>query len=331
MLNELLVIGEIHRGKIDPTTYEILGAANQLRSKGVDQVGVFLGTGLIQPDEIQKPLQYGANYVYCLENPVFEELAFHVSAHLIRKVIDILKPTIILAAATTQGTTLMPYIAVQLHTGLTADCTGFDIDPNDNKLLQIRPAIGGNIMASIKTHTLPQMATVRPNTFHPCRCEFPDSRIIIEKDTQQYETGFLKNEIIDEAQNLDLAKAKIICSGGRGLKNARNFDLVQELAARLNGMVGGSRVAVEQGWVSFPHQVGLSGKTVAPDIYIALGISGAIQHLAGMQTSRYILAINRDSEAQIFQIADFGIVGDVLEVVPLIIKSLKERGKNEKL
>lgn len=329
MHQDLLVIGELRKGKIDPTTFEILGVAQELRSKGVDKVGVFLGTGLVFPEEIQKPLQYGANYVYCLENQIFEELAFHVSAGLIVQVINKLKPAIILAAATTQGTTLMPYIAAQLHTGLTADCTGFDIDPIDRKLLQIRPAIGGNIMATIKTQTSPQMATVRPNTFRPLRCEFPDSEVVIEKDNTSYKSGFLKNEFIDEDQNLDSAKAKIVCSGGRGFKNSNNFSLVEELSRCLNGCVGGSRVAVEQGWISFPHQIGLSGKTVSPDIYIALGISGAIQHLAGMQTSRSILAINRDSEAQIFQIADFGIVGDVLEVVPLIIQNLKKCKNNE--
>ncbi|MBP8932825.1 MAG: electron transfer flavoprotein subunit alpha/FixB family protein [Candidatus Atribacteria bacterium] len=329
MNHHLLVIGEIHRGKIDPTTYEILGATQQLRSKGIEKVGVFLGSGEIKFEEIQKPLHFGANYIYGLENPIFDELAFHVSAQLIINTIQKLKPTIIMAAATTQGTTLMPYIAAKLHTGLTADCTGFDIDPADGTLLQIRPAIGGNIMATIKTKTYPQMATVRPNTFQPVHGEYSDSMIVIEEDHVSYPSGFLYNEFIEEDHNLDIAQAKIVCSGGRGLKNSQNFSLIEELSQCLNGCVGGSRVAVEQGWISFPHQVGLSGKTISPDFYIALGISGAIQHLAGMQTSRYIIAINRDPEAQIFQLADFGIVGDVLEILPQIIKVLKQRKKNE--
>ena len=331
MNHHALIIGEFRKGKIDTTTFEILGVTHHLRNKGIKKVGVFLGSEKISPDEAHRPLQFGANYVYGLENPIFNEFAFHVSAQIIIDVIQKFKPTIILAAATTQGTTLMPYIATKLHTGLTADCTGFDIDPTDGKLLQIRPAIGGNIMATIKTQTYPQMATVRPNTFQPIHDEYPGSTVTIEKDENVYKSGYLTNEMIEYDQNLDMAKAKIICSGGRGLKNSKNFSLVAELSHCLNGCVGGSRVAVEQGWVSFPHQVGLSGKTVSPDFYIALGISGAIQHLAGMQTSRYILAINRDPDAQIFQISDFGIVGDVLEVIPQIIEIIKKRKKYESI
>lgn len=325
MNHHLLIIGEIHRGKIDPTTFEILGAAQLLRSKGVEKVGVFFGSGELNLEELQTPLQFGANYIYGIKNPIFDELAFHQSTQFIINVIQKFKPTIILAAATTQGTTFMPYLAAKLHTGLTADCTGFDIDSKDGSLLQIRPAIGGNIMATIKTRTYPQMATVRPNTFKPVQIIFPDSTLVIEEDNTTYSSGFLKNEFIEDDHNLDIAKAKILCSGGRGLKNAKNFSLLEELAQCLNGCVGGSRVAVEQGWTSFPHQVGLSGKTVSPEFYIALGISGAIQHLAGMQTSRYIIAINRDPEAQIFQLADFGIVGDVLEILPQVIQILKQR------
>ncbi|MEI6156818.1 MAG: electron transfer flavoprotein subunit alpha/FixB family protein [Atribacterota bacterium] len=325
---EVLILGEVFEGKVEQTTFQAIAVGQILHQKGIRKVGVLLGSGHLNDGELDKTIHYGADELYYLENPVFDSLAYHVTARLILQKVNFLHPSIILAAATSQGTTLMPYLAAKLHTGLTADCVSFDIDPRDGKLLQIRPAIGGNIMATIKTRTLPQMATIRPNTF--LANYFPQhlGRITLEKDPTNYQTGFLKNQLRKDENSLDLTEARVVCSGGRGLKNAHNFTLVEQLAQNLGAAVGASRAAVEQGWISYPHQVGLSGKTISPEVYICAGISGALQHLAGMQTSGSIVAINRDPEAQIFRVADLGLVGDAGEILPLIIDGLNRRKKH---
>jgi electron transfer flavoprotein alpha subunit len=327
-LTDVLVIGEINNSEIDKTTLEVLGVSNILRSKGIKRVGTLIGGNSVKDGELKKVIHYGSDYVIFIKNAVFSEFAYHVTAKIFIDYIKMINPIIILSAATVHGTTLMPYIAAKLNTGLTADCTSLDIDPIDGKLLQIRPAIGGNIMATIKTMTIPQMATVRPNTYRPTYINNRDGQIIVKQDESKYNSGFLLSEIETRKRHQNLVDANIICSGGRGLKNIKNFALVSKLAEKIGGVVGASRVAVEQGWASYPHQVGLSGKTVSPKLYLALGISGAIQHLAGIQTSQYIIAVNRDPEAQIFRVSDLGIVGDVTEVVTKIIELLEKRGQN---
>jgi electron transfer flavoprotein alpha subunit len=216
---------------------------------------------------------------------------------------------------------------VELHTGLTADCTGLEIDPDTTNLLQTRPAFGGNILATIVTpNHLPQMATVRHKVMAPL--EKDDSRegsIIKEiidfselKDDTKF-LGFVK----DESQMVNLVEADLVVTGGRGLKNKDNFVIIENLAKVLNGAIGASRASVDADWISYPHQVGQTGKTIKPKIYIAVGISGAIQHLAGMQSSDYIIAINKDPDAPIFKVADLGLVGDLFEIVPQITKKLR--------
>jgi len=326
--NGVWVFAEQRDGVIAPVVFELLGKGREL----ADELSAELSAVLLghQIESLSSELiAFGADQVIIVDDPALKHFRDEFYAKAFTELALKYKPSVTLAGATVIGRSFIPRVSINLHTGLTADCTGLSIDPDTGALLQIRPAIGGNIMATIKTKTYPQMATVRPNTFQPVHGEYSDSMIVIEEDHVSYPSGFLYNEFIEEDHNLDIAQAKIVCSGGRGLKNSQNFSLIEELSQCLNGCVGGSRVAVEQGWISFPHQVGLSGKTISPDFYIALGISGAIQHLAGMQTSRYIIAINRDPEAQIFQLADFGIVGDVLEILPQIIKVLKQRKKNE--
>jgi len=220
----------------------------------------------------------------------------------------------------------MPHVAVRVNAGLTADCTGLDIEKGTNNLLQTRPAIGGNILATIKTpNNRPQMATVRVKSTKPAPIDRSRTGKIIKIelkteliDGKVERIGFRKTE--DEAASIQ--DADIIVSGGRGLRKKENFVLIRQLAKNLGGVVGASRDAVDRGWISYPHQVGLSGKTVSPKLYIAIGISGSIQHLAGIKTSDIIIAINNDPDAQIFKISDFGIVGDLFEVVPLLNERL---------
>ena len=225
----------------------------------------------------------------------------------------------------------MPHLAVSLHAGLTADCTELDIDAGTGNLLQTRPAIGGNIMATIKTPDhRPQMATVRPKSSKPlerdaCRMGTIE-RLSLDPAFVEKRVRVLGMER-DVAGFENLEEAQVVVSGGRGLKKAENFRLVRELADALGGAVGASREAVDRGWVSYPHQVGLSGKTISPRLYICAGVSGAIQHLAGIKTAGTIVSINADPEAPIHKLADFALVGDLFEVLPRLttrIKALRE-------
>ncbi len=219
-------------------------------------------------------------------------------------------------------------MAIDLNTGLTADCTGLDIDPETGNLLQTRPAFGGNIMATIITaNHRPQMATVRHKVMNPLPRDDDRNGIVIRedynfelKDDVSRFVGFEK----EKTNLINISDANVIVAGGRGIKDARNFAMIEELAEALDGAVGASRAAVDSEWIAYSHQVGQTGKTVKPSIYIAIGISGAIQHLAGMSSADYIIAINKDPDAPIFKVADLGIVGDLFEVVPKLIKRIKE-------
>jgi electron transfer flavoprotein alpha subunit len=226
----------------------------------------------------------------------------------------------------------MPYVAVKVHAGLTADCTELRIEERSGNLLQTRPAIGGNIMATIKTPDhRPQMATVRPRSARPLE---PDAsrKGIIEQIAFETAWDDKRVEVLgirktDDAQ-ISIEEADIVVSGGRGLKKRDNFSLVQQLAKHLGAQVGATRDAVDRGWVSYPHQVGLSGKTISPRLYVAVGISGAVQHLAGIKTAQCIVAINSDESANLLDIADFAIVGDLCAIVPEIERRLEQRSRS---
>jgi electron transfer flavoprotein alpha subunit len=235
------------------------------------------------------------------------------------------KPEIMLLGATTIGRSLAPRVAARVGTGLTADCTGLAVNPETGLLEQTRPAFGGNIMATIicPRHR-PQMATVRPKVFQaapkdPAR----KGEIVNLKSPEVALRSRLLERVREQAENVNLDEADIIVAGGRGLADEKGFKLLSELAEALGGAVGASRAAVDAGWISYPHQVGQTGKTVSPKLYIACGISGAIQHLAGMQSAETIVAINKNPDAPIFQVAHYGIVGDVFEVIPALIRELK--------
>ena len=271
----------------------------------------------------------GAGRVVCVEGNGLRDFLVEPYAACMLKVIDEYKPEIIIAGATTTGRTLMPYVAIKANAGLTADCTGLDIEEGTGNLLQTRPAIGGNIMATIKTpNHRPQMATVRPrSTKMAAKVAGRTGEVVrIKADEADCGSRIVYEKFIANEEDMPLADADVVVAVGRGIKKAENLPLIYELADVLGAAVGATRDVVDRGWLSYPHQVGLSGQTVSPKLYVAVGLSGTIQHLAGMQTAENIIAVNSDPEAQIFKVADFGIVGDLFEIVPAMIERIK-RGR----
>ena len=323
-------LGEMREGEIHPVSYELLAWGKDL----ADKLGVELGSIIIGhnvKDKADELIYRGADKVYVVDNPTLENFRADPYSKILVPLIEEYKPEIFIASATTIGRTLMPICAVKLQTGLTADCTGLDVDIDERLLIQTRPAIGGNIMATIKTPTSrPQMSTVRPKSKRPLPIdELRKGEIIIKEFGGEYLASRVKrlNFLREETIGAPIQDADIIVSCGKGLKDGKNLSIINDLAELLGGSVGASRKAVDLGWISYSHQVGLSGKTVSPKLYIACGISGAVQHLAGMSSAETVIAINSDPEADIFRAADFGVVGDVFEVIPLFIQKLKERSK----
>jgi len=277
--------------------------------------------------ELQELGRRGADRVDVVDDPALASFRLDPFAKTLTWLCGRHRPEIFLAAATTTGRTVFPHLAMTLRAGLTADCTKLDIDEKTGNLHQTRPAIGGNILATIVTpKARPQMATVRPRTFPEAESQAARNAEIrrIEPSDEVFSAReqFLGAES-DDDQDAGIQEADRVVSGGRGLAKAENFRLIRQLAELLDARVGASREAIDRGWISYPHQVGLSGKTVTPELYVALGISGAVQHLAGMQTAKTIVAINRDPDAQIFNLADFGLVADIFEVLPLLIERLE--------
>lgn len=321
------ILGEQENGKVKLVSYELLKRGRSLADKrNVQLVAIILGKEICK-DDLQRLIHYGTDKVIVVENSALEHFLPEPYLQTMFKLINQYKPEILIASATTTGRTVMPAIAIKCNTGLTADCTELDIEDETGNLIQTRPAIGGNILATIKTPThRPQMATVRPHSNKPLE---PDKT---RKGEIVYETvnpallksrvNWLKFKSISE-EGGNIQDADIIVSGGKGFKKIENFQMVHELARILGGAVGASRDAVELGWANYPHQVGLSGKTVSPKLYLAVGISGSVQHLAGIKTAENIVAINSDPDAQIFQVANYGIAADLFEVIPILIKKLK--------
>lgn len=319
------VYAEQREGVIQDVAFELLAKGRDLAAaRQTELVAVLLGHNV--KDRAEELFHHGADKVILCDHPVlgpFDSDAYtEVFANLVRKH----KPEVVLAGGTSIGRTFIPRVAIRVKTGLTADCTGLEIDEKDKLLLQTRPAFGGNIMATIicPNHR-PQMATVRHKVF---KKGSPDTN---RKGTLVEELADLKSgrskivDVIHEMTNeINVAEADVIVSGGRGLGGPENFKLLFELAHELGAAVGASRGAVDAGWISSYHQVGQTGKTVCPKLYIACGISGAIQHLVGMSSSDTIVAINKDPAAPIFDVADYGIVGDLKEVIPVLTKVLKE-------
>ncbi len=276
----------------------------------------------------QELIYLGAERVYLVESPQLKQYLGDAYVEVVVELIKEHRPSIVLLGATTIGRSLGPRVAARLETGLTADCTGLEIEPETRHLLQIRPTFGGRLMAVVTCpHHRPQMATVRPKVFKSAERDVSRSGEIVSRD---YKLRRLpqKTEIVDVIkkirQTANISEADIIVSGGRGLGNSKNFRIIEELAKVLGGAVGASRAAVDAGWISYAYQVGQTGRTVAPRMYMACGIHGAVQHLVGMQSSDIIVAINKNPKAPIFGVADYCIVGDVLEVVPALTREAKK-------
>ncbi len=277
-------------------------------------------------------LAAGAHKVYLVEHPSLQDFLEEPYAAALAELARKFRPEIILAGATYAGRAFIPRVAAALHTGLTADCTAFAIDPEKRLLLQTRPAFGGNIMATIITpRTFPQMATARPGVFkprpaggHACRRGDPRGRRVFGRRPPQ---PLCQLRWPNSRSGCTCPRRRGDCRRRPRPEGGQNFGLLEELADLLGGAVGASRAAVDAGWIAYAHQIGQTGKTVGPKIYIACGISGATQHLVGMQSSDFIVAINKDPQAPIFQVADVGLVGDLFEIIPALIQEIKrDRG-----
>lgn len=340
------VFAEQREGEIQPVAFELLSEGKKLAADLKCELAAVLCGDESIDKEINKLFEYGADKVFLLHHQELKDYRSLPYTRAIAEAIQKHKPEIFLLGATTMGRDLAARLAIRVGAGLTADCTGLSIDPVKKVLQQTRPAFGGNIMATIiSPNHRPQMSTVRPKVFKKSKIQngstgspFQPSR---EKprDPKSQQGNIIKfspvinpgdlivkilEVIKDESAKVNLQEAEIIVSGGRGLGDPKNFKLVEDLAKILGAAVGASRATVDAGWISAHHQVGQTGKTVAPKLYIACGIAGKIQHLVGMQSADTIVAINKDPDAPIFKVATYGIVGDVLEILPLLTRKIQE-------
>ena len=327
--NGVWVFAEQREGELQKVSLEILGEGRKLADKlGTKLTALVLGENI---GELGKILgEHGADEVLVVDNPLLKNYTTDGYTKAICEVASERKPGILFIGATFIGRDLGPRVAARLSTGLTADCTVLDVDVEKGDLLATRPAFGGNLMATIvcPDHR-PQMATIRPGVFSKLPATNNGYTITnLEVDLEESDIRTKIIEIIKENKDIvDISEAKVLVAGGRGVGCAENFELLKELASELGGSIAASRAAIEKGWVDKDYQVGQTGKTVRPNIYIACGISGAIQHVAGMQDSDMIIAINKDESAPIMKVADYAIVGDVKKVLPEFIgqfKKLKE-------
>jgi len=323
---DVWVYAEQRRGEVAPVVYELLAEARILAGKlGVNVAAVLLGHNV--SDRARDLISHGADIVYSVNDPHLAEFLDEPYAACLAHLIREEKPEIVLMGATNIGRSFASRVAAKIYTGLTADCTALDIDLSTRNLLQTRPAFGGNIMATILTpRHRPQMATVRHKVFKPLAADPSRTGRVVEKSFDfsgvKIRTKFLEF-IKDASAKVNLAEADIIVSGGRGLGGPDGFKLLEELADALGGAVGSSRAAVDAGWIPYSHQVGQTGRTVAPKLYVACGISGQIQHLVGMGSSEMIVAINKDPECPMMKLATYSIEGDLFEVVPQITKAVR--------
>jgi electron transfer flavoprotein alpha subunit len=321
-------------GEPAKVSWELLGVGKRLARKlGVELCSLVIGENV--EALCRESFRYGAEKSYLVDAPVYRTYRTEAYLAATRHLIARYRPEVILMGATGMGRDLAGAVATRVATGLTADCTGLDIDDKRN-LMQTRPAFGGNIMATIMCDKFrPQMATVRPNVMPmPDRDEAATGTVVRDSFAVPEDRILTKVlEIVRDAKghgHVDIAAAEFIVSGGRGLMSPENFAMLKELADELGGVVGASRSAVDAGWMPHDRQVGQTGKTVRPKIYIACGISGAIQHLVGMQDSDLIIAINRDRSAPIFEVATYGIVGDLFKVVPALTRAVREAKQRRK-
>ena len=321
----LVYIAQQH-GQALPISWEVLGKAREMADKlGVPVVGFVVGQ---QVGEAAKDaIAYGADKVLVADDPAFAQFRAYAYAEALQAAIAAAKPSIILVPAVSGARDAAALAACQLNIGLAADCQGLDLDADGN-LLAVRPVFSGNILTTVVFKAKPQMATVRGRSF-PLPAKDAARTGEIAPLTVALDGLAAQEEVLSfesaEVGELSVENAGIIVSGGRGVKGPEGFAPIRDLAKTLGGAVGASRAAVDAGWIPYTHQVGQTGKTVRPDLYIACGISGAIQHLAGMSNAKVIVAINKDKDAPIFGIARYGIVGDLFEVVPALTEAFKTR------
>ena len=323
MSQEILIFAEQRDGKLPKVTLELLEAAGKIAGKEGWKINALLiGSGI---ENLAPELaHHGANKIYVADNEIFENYNSDIYSEVFTGVIKDTSPEAVLLGATSTGRDLAARLSAKLDVGFAADCT--DLEPGeDGQIVFTRPTYTGKIIAKVVVSGGPQLATIRPNIF-PAAQKDESREVNVEKISPS--TGDSKTRVIEvikgEQEKLDVAEADIVVSGGRGLGKKEGFEMIEKLADVLGAAVGASRAAVDAEWIDQSHQVGQTGKVISPKIYIACGISGKIQHLVGMSSAKCIVAINKDEEAGIFQVADYGIVGDVYKVVPAIIEELKK-------
>jgi len=324
---DVWVFAEQHEGAVQSITYELLGEGRKL----ADSLGMKLCAVLLGEDVTAKAadlIARGADRVYVADKPELAHFQDESYAAVLIDLVNKHKPSVFLCGASTIGRSLVSRVAVKVKAGLTADCTGLAIDPESKNLLQTRPAFGGNIMATIVTpNARPQMATVRHKVMKEAAVE-PGRKgeVLVQSIADELLKSKARRVRFEQEKETtrNIAEANIIVSGGRGLQNPENFAILRELAGVLGAGVGASRAAVDANWIPYSHQVGQTGKTVCPKIYFAVGISGQIQHLAGISSSDIIVAINKDADAPIFKMATYGIVGDLFEIVPKLTAEFRK-------
>jgi len=329
---DLWVVTELENGEPVGVTYELIGVASDLAAKAGEKCCAVL-VAAEAGDVPQKLIAAGADKVYVIADAKFADYNTDLYTDAICQLIDAYKPSALLIGATADGRDLAPRIAARKMTGLCADCTELDIDVDNQVVEWTRPALGGNILATILCkETRPQMGTVRPKVFKAKPMDATRTGEVINFTCENLVTSpveLLKKEAVGGTSSIKIEDAEVICSGGRGMGSADNFKILEEMAALFeNGTVAGSRAVVDEGWIGHSCQVGQSGKTVTPKIYFACGISGAIQHLAGMTGSDMVIAINKDANAPIFKTAQYGIVGDVNVILPKLIAKIKAYKEN---
>ena len=327
MSKNVFVIAEQRDGELQKVSTELIGKARELADDlGQEVYAILLGENVKAKADVL--IHHGADKVIVVDHPLLKEYVTEPYAKSIYAIVQKYDPEIVLFGATSIGRDLAPRLAARIHTGLTADCTGLAIDEETRLLRMTRPAFGGNLMATIVCQNFrPQMATVRPGVMTPMENDNDRKGEVIMEDVGLTDAD-MNVKIIEvakeEKKKLDITEARVLVSGGRGLGGPEGFDLLAELAEAMEGEISSSRASVDAGWIEKARQVGQTGKTVRPDIYFALGISGAIQHLAGMEESGLIIAINKSDSAPIFDVADLGIVGDLHKVLPKLIEQYKK-------
>jgi len=318
----VLAIAEQKSGKVQPASYEVLSVARQIADFwGGDVTALLLGSS-----DGQSLAERGADKVWIVTAPELVPFQDEVYSNVVGHLIDEAKPEVVVGTATITGKALFGRLAAKLGSGLAADAIGFQVDPGTRTVTINRSVFAGNAYAQLAVKTRPQLITIRPKIFPEAKPNGKKGEVTskgVPRDLFAASAKWLES-VVEQGTSVNLNQADIIVSGGRGLRAPENFALIQALAGALGGAVGASRAAVDAGWIPYAHQVGQTGKTVNPKLYVACGISGAIQHLAGMQGSKCIVAINKDPDAPIFKVATYGIVGDLFEVVPALTQELKK-------